>query len=166
MNAYNLESVKERELFPGFVGKFIHSDNMTFVYWDIAADSPLPAHSHPHEQVINMFEGRFEISISGGETRVLGPGRSLRDPRRRRALRQSDHTLQDPGCVSAGAGGVCVGGLIKGDFWPKWAAGEEWHNWKANALPFRYAFFPRRAGADLRFRRHVAGGLRSSWLRV
>ena len=74
MNAYNLESVKERELFPGFVGKFIHSDNMTFVYWDIAADSPLPAHSHPHEQVINMFEGRFEISISGGETRVLGPG--------------------------------------------------------------------------------------------
>ena len=74
MNSYSLESVKERELFPGFVGKFIHSDNMTFVYWDIAADSPLPAHSHPHEQVINMFEGQFEIRLTGGETRVLGPG--------------------------------------------------------------------------------------------
>ena len=74
MNTHNLESVKERELFPGFVGKFIHSDRMTFVYWDIAADSPLPAHSHPHEQVINMFEGQFEISITGGETRLLGPG--------------------------------------------------------------------------------------------
>ena len=74
MNTYSLAEVKARELFPGFVGKFVHAENMTFVYWDIAAGSPLPAHSHPHEQVINMFEGQFEISISGGETRLLGPG--------------------------------------------------------------------------------------------
>ena len=79
MNTYDLESVKERELFPGFVGKFIHSDNMTFVYWDIAADSPLPAHSHPHEQVINMFEGQFEIRLTGGESRGVGAGGGVRD---------------------------------------------------------------------------------------
>ena len=30
--------------------------------------------AHPHEQVINMFEGQFEILITGGESRVLGPG--------------------------------------------------------------------------------------------
>ena len=81
MNTYDLESVKERELFPGFVGKFIHSDNMTFVYWDIAADSPLPAHSHPHEQVINMFEGQFEIRLTGGDAGV-GAGGGVCDPGR------------------------------------------------------------------------------------
>ena len=74
MTVYSLDEVKERGLFPGFVGKFIHSENMTFVYWDVAEGSPLPAHSHPHEQVINMFEGQFEIRITDGETRVLGPG--------------------------------------------------------------------------------------------
>ena len=74
--------MKKRELFPGFVGKFIHSDNMTFVYWDIAADSPLPAHSHPHEQVINMFEGQFEIRLTGGDARA-GAGGGVRDPGRR-----------------------------------------------------------------------------------
>ncbi|MXX24026.1 MAG: cupin domain-containing protein, partial [Caldilineaceae bacterium SB0668_bin_21] len=68
MTVYSLDEVKERGLFPGFVGKFIHSENMTFVYWDVAEGSPLPAHSHPHEQVINMFEGQFEIRITGGET--------------------------------------------------------------------------------------------------
>lgn len=38
MSTYNLENITARELFPGFVGKFIHADNMTLVYWDIAAD--------------------------------------------------------------------------------------------------------------------------------
>lgn len=73
MNTYNLKTTRERELFPGFFGKFIHTDYMTLVYWSIEADSPLPAHSHPHEQVINMLEGQFEISI-GDDTRILGPG--------------------------------------------------------------------------------------------
>ncbi len=74
MDSYDLETTAERELFPGFSGKFIHTDNMTLIYWTIEADAPLPAHSHPHEQVINMLEGHFEISITGGATRVLGPG--------------------------------------------------------------------------------------------
>lgn len=73
MHTYDLSSTDERELFPGFVGKFIHTDHMTLVYWTIEADAPLPAHSHPHEQVINMLEGQFEISV-GGQTRTLGPG--------------------------------------------------------------------------------------------
>ena len=104
-------SVKERELFPGFVGKFIHSDNMTFVYWDIAADSPLPAHSHPHEQVINMFEGQFEIRLTGGESRVLGPGEVFVIPGGAEHSGKADYAVQDIGCFSAGAGGVCLGGL-------------------------------------------------------
>ena len=41
MNTYNLKTTRERELFPGFFGKFIHTDYMTLVYWSIEADSPL-----------------------------------------------------------------------------------------------------------------------------
>ena len=32
------------------------------------------APAHRHEQVVNMFEGQFEIRSTGGETRLLGPG--------------------------------------------------------------------------------------------
>src|SRR2546422_10028634 len=33
----------------------------------------LPAHAHVHEQVVNMIEGVFELTIAG-ETRTLGQG--------------------------------------------------------------------------------------------
>lgn len=62
-----------REVFPGFQGRFVHSAHMTFVHWTIEAGAVLPAHSHPHEQVVNMVDGHFELSIAG-ETRALGPG--------------------------------------------------------------------------------------------
>ena len=74
MNSYNLDAVSERELYPGYFGKVIHTDNMTLVYWRVNAGAHLPAHTHPHEQVISILEGRFELSISAGKTRVLGPG--------------------------------------------------------------------------------------------
>ena len=62
-----------REIFPGFKVHFVHSTNMTFAHWAIKAGSALPEHSHPHEQVVNMIEGEFELTINS-ETRKLGPG--------------------------------------------------------------------------------------------
>ena len=37
-------------------------------------DAPGCGRPQPHEQVVNIFEGKFEIRITGGEARVLGPG--------------------------------------------------------------------------------------------
>lgn len=74
MDSYNLEAASERELYSGYFGKVIHTDNLTLVYWRAEADALLPAHAHPHEQVVSILEGQFELSVSGGETRVLGPG--------------------------------------------------------------------------------------------
>lgn len=62
-----------REVFPGYLGRFYHSASMTFAHWEIAPDSPVPGHSHPHEQVVNMIDGEFELTV-GGVTRVLQPG--------------------------------------------------------------------------------------------
>ena len=68
-----LDDSPVKEIFPGFKGHFVHSANMTFAHWTIKAGSALPAHSHQHEQVVNMVEGEFELTIAG-ETRRLGPG--------------------------------------------------------------------------------------------
>ena len=61
-----------REVIPGFVGRFLHSDTMTFVLWEISAGAVLPPHSHPHEQVVNLYEGEFEMTVDGVTSRATG----------------------------------------------------------------------------------------------
>ncbi len=70
---YSLDDVPVRDLLPGFHGRFIHTGGMTFVWWDIEAGAAIPAHSHPHEQVVNMLEGELELVVAGTPHR-LGPG--------------------------------------------------------------------------------------------
>jgi quercetin dioxygenase-like cupin family protein len=48
----------------------MHSGRMTFVYWNIAKDAPLPKHSHEHEQVVHMLEGEFELVVRGTPHRL------------------------------------------------------------------------------------------------
>jgi len=62
---YRLNQINEKELIPGFFGKMIHSEKMTTAYWDIEPDAILPEHSHPHEQILNLLEGEFELVIDG-----------------------------------------------------------------------------------------------------
>ena len=69
----NLEDVELRELIPGFNVRFVHTENMTFAFWKVEAGSVLPEHSHPHEQVAQMIEGEFELTVDN-ETKVLTPG--------------------------------------------------------------------------------------------
>ena len=49
MSSDNLDALGERELYPGYFGKVIHTDNMTLVYWRADAGARLPTHAHPHE---------------------------------------------------------------------------------------------------------------------
>lgn len=69
----NLGNLTEREIVPGFRAKFIHAEGMTLAYWDVDAGAELPEHSHPHEQIANVLEGEFELTVNG-ERRVLTPG--------------------------------------------------------------------------------------------
>ncbi len=68
-----LNQSEPREIFPGFKAHVVHSANMTFAHWTIKAGATLPEHAHVHEQVVNMLEGVFELTING-ETRKLGQG--------------------------------------------------------------------------------------------
>lgn len=71
-----LSKIPSREVFPGFHGRFVHSASMTFAYWDIAAGGVVPEHHHVHEQVVNMLEGKLELTVDG-RTQVLSPGEVL-----------------------------------------------------------------------------------------
>ena len=63
--------VEPRTVIPGFVGRFLHSDTMTFVLWQIDAGATLPEHSHHHEQVAHVYEGEFEVTVEGKTMRLL-----------------------------------------------------------------------------------------------
>ncbi len=68
-----LEDLDESEPMPGYVGRFVHSDNMTLATWIIKSGSPLPEHSHPQEQITIVTEGEYKLTVEG-ETKVLHPG--------------------------------------------------------------------------------------------
>lgn len=69
----NLDEIQEREIVPGYRARFIHAEGMTLAYWEVEAGAALPEHSHPHEQIANVLEGEFELTVAG-ESRVLVPG--------------------------------------------------------------------------------------------
>ena len=68
-------TLKKFEMIPGFTARFIHSDKMTISYWDIKSGSKLPEHSHPNEQISQVMEGKFELTING-ESMMMIPGKT------------------------------------------------------------------------------------------
>lgn len=61
------------ELFPGLKVRFVHTNNVTLAHWEIDQGADLPSHSHPHEQIVNMISGTFELRVEGS-TYTLEPG--------------------------------------------------------------------------------------------
>jgi mannose-6-phosphate isomerase-like protein (cupin superfamily) len=62
------------ERLPGWHGRFFHSGNMTFAYYDIDADAvPLHEHHHEQEEVWNVIQGRLAVTIDGVE-HIAEPG--------------------------------------------------------------------------------------------
>ncbi len=70
---HKFRDVPARQTIPGFLGRFIHSDAMTFAYWEIAKGSASPEHDHIHEQAAYLLEGEFELTVAG-VTRHMTPG--------------------------------------------------------------------------------------------
>ena len=73
MPVINLNDSAPREMMPGFNGRLVHTEWMTFVEWHVTAGALLPEHSHPHEQVTAVQEGEFEMMIDGSKNQ-LKPG--------------------------------------------------------------------------------------------
>jgi quercetin dioxygenase-like cupin family protein len=69
----DLSKTASREIVPGYRARFLHAENMTLAYWEVEPGAELPEHAHPQDQIANVLEGEFELTV-GGETRVLVPG--------------------------------------------------------------------------------------------
>jgi quercetin dioxygenase-like cupin family protein len=65
--------LRSKEPLPGWEGRFLHSQHMTFGYYRVAAGASIHEHLHPNEEVWHVIEGELEVTI-GDETRVAGPG--------------------------------------------------------------------------------------------
>lgn len=70
MRLYNSTEIETQELLPGADVGFVHTDNMTLAYWSFIPGVSVPDHAHPHEQVVNVIEGIFELTVDGEKARL------------------------------------------------------------------------------------------------
>lgn len=73
MTIIHLDSIEGKEIVPGYVAQFIHTNHNTVAFWEIKKGNTLPEHSHKHEQVSILQKGRFELTVNG-KTEILMPG--------------------------------------------------------------------------------------------
>jgi len=62
-----------KEPLPGWKGRYFHSVNMTFGYYEVVAGASIHEHSHANEEVWHVIDGELAVTIDG-QTRIAGPG--------------------------------------------------------------------------------------------
>ncbi len=68
------EDFKKRELSPKVTSQIVWGERITLSYVSIEPNNPIPPlHSHPHEQMGMVLEGKVALTI-GNETRILKKG--------------------------------------------------------------------------------------------
>jgi len=73
------EECSAHTIFPGVTIRTCAAERMMLSVVEIAPHAVVEAHSHPHEQVGMVLEGRVRFHI-GGEDKVLGKGDMFRIP--------------------------------------------------------------------------------------
>ncbi len=57
----------------GLKAKIVHSESQSVAFWEIEKGAVLPSHSHPHEQISMVSEGKLELTI-GTQTEIMSAG--------------------------------------------------------------------------------------------
>jgi quercetin dioxygenase-like cupin family protein len=65
--------LEAKEIRPGWTGRFVNTENLTLAYYTVPSGAWIHEHSHPNEEVWNIIDGDFEVTLDG-DARVLGPG--------------------------------------------------------------------------------------------
>ncbi len=85
----NLEDIASKEILPGFHGKVVHGEQLSWVFWTVKKDAEVPEHQHVHEQILHVVSGKFEFTLNG-MTNVYNSGAVVvipsNSPHRGRAL--------------------------------------------------------------------------------
>nr|WP_299385696.1 cupin domain-containing protein [Allomuricauda sp.] len=69
----NLAHITSREIMPGYHGKMVHGESLSWVFWEVEKNAEVPEHHHVHEQIMHVIEGEFEFTV-GGNTMTCVPG--------------------------------------------------------------------------------------------
>jgi quercetin dioxygenase-like cupin family protein len=69
----DIHNTKPKEIIEGFHGRFVHTKNNTLAWWEVKKGAVLPRHSHEHEQVTQVLEGRFQLTVAN-DTFICEPG--------------------------------------------------------------------------------------------
>jgi quercetin dioxygenase-like cupin family protein len=70
----NIERIATRNIFGTQIrGRYTHGDHSTVGDVALDADTVIPIHDHPHEQITYLLEGRMHFVV-GVETMTMKPG--------------------------------------------------------------------------------------------
>jgi quercetin dioxygenase-like cupin family protein len=73
MYFYSPEERESKTIFANITARTFWGEKMMISLVDLPANSVVPMHSHPHEQVGMMIQGEATFTV-GGETRLLKTG--------------------------------------------------------------------------------------------
>lgn len=68
-----IADVSKVEVIDGFKARFIHTESMTLGFFEAEKGAVLPMHQHLHEQVTQVQQGEFQLTIDG-EAKVYTKG--------------------------------------------------------------------------------------------
>jgi quercetin dioxygenase-like cupin family protein len=69
----NLATLTSKEIMPGYHGKMVHGQKLTWVFWTVDQGAEVKEHHHPHEQIMHVVSGEFEFTLKG-ETKIYRAG--------------------------------------------------------------------------------------------
>jgi quercetin dioxygenase-like cupin family protein len=79
VSIYRWDSITPLEVNPGTKARIVTGDALQVVRVELQPDIDYPPHSHPHEQIIVVLEGRLE-AIVDGTTEVVEAGGVIHIP--------------------------------------------------------------------------------------
>ncbi len=70
MPIVDTDTLKVIERLPGWRGRFVHSESMSFAHYAFDRGATIHEHAHPEEEVYEVIEGELEITIDGAAHRA------------------------------------------------------------------------------------------------
>jgi len=70
---FDVDKIKSRQMMDGVKIRVAYGEKVMMSYVNIDANTTIPEHSHPHEQMGMFIEGEAEFTI-GNETKLVKPG--------------------------------------------------------------------------------------------
>ena len=61
----NLKTLPSKEIMPGYHGRCVHGNQLSWIFWTVEKGAKVPEHQHHHEQIMHVVSGDFEFTLRG-----------------------------------------------------------------------------------------------------